>query len=208
MAEELIDVRYFEPLDYHVISIRNPDALTNQQLEDIFDYLRQEHDDKRLAIKITDADNLTHIPNMDGLDIVSLAVVDSNVQDIDDSILGLQNLELLQLSNLPNLDSIPEEVKNLPRLVEVMVDETGVPQNIIDNILDVVEQRAEAPLDNDIIGGSKRRRRHATRRRSRKSRSGRTRHSRKSRTGRTRHSRKSRVGRRRSRKHRTTRRSL
>lgn len=162
MAEQLIDVNYYQPGDYYVVKVRNPEDLNNQDLELIVEHLKQEHADKRIALKVTNAPMLTRIPNLDGLDIVSLALVDNNLMELDQSVSNLQELEYLNVSGNPDLTFLPDGIIDLPSLVEFYAEETHIPQNIIDQILERAFERAEG--ENNIVGGKRKKRRQSTKR--------------------------------------------
>lgn len=167
MAEELMEkyvsVHYYQPGDYHVFSVeRNNDELTNEELEEIVAHLKQEHADKRIALIVTDTP-ITRIPNLDGLDVVSLAFGHNNLVEVDPSVSNLQNLEYLYVSENPELSFLPDGIMDLPRLVEFYAEETNIPQNIIDQILEHAfengEQLAQNDVVNDIVGGKRKKRR-------------------------------------------------
>jgi hypothetical protein len=175
MAEELMEkyvsVHYYQPRDYHVFSVeRNNDELTNEELEEIVAHLKQEHADKRIALKVTDT-SITRIPNLDGLDIVSLAIGNNNLVEVDPSVSNLQNLEYLYVSGNPELSFLPDGIMDLPRLVEFYAEETNIPENIIDQILERAyendEQLAQNDVVNDIVGGKRKKRRQTKRLRKR-----------------------------------------
>jgi hypothetical protein len=169
MAEELMEkyvsVHYYQPRDYHVFSVeRNNDELTNEELEEIVAHLKQEHADKRIALKVTDTP-ITRIPNLDGLDIVGLTIGNNNLVEVDPSVSNLQNLEYLYVSGNPELSFLPDGIMDLPRLVEFYAEETNIPENIIDQILERAYENDEQLADvvNDIVGGKRKKRRQTKR---------------------------------------------
>lgn len=161
--EKYINVHYYQPGDYHVFSVeRNNDELTNQELEEIVDHLKQEHADKRIALIVTDTP-ITRIPNLDGLDVVSLAFGHNNLVEVDPSVSNLQNLEYLYVSENPELSFLPDGIMDLPRLVEFYAEETNIPENIIDQILERAFENDQQLAQNDVVGGKRKKRRQTKR---------------------------------------------
>lgn len=161
--EKYMSVHYYQPGDYHVFSVeRNNDELTNQELEEIVDHLKQEHADKRIALKVTDTP-ITHIPNLDGLDIVSLSIGHNNLLEVDPSVSNLQNLKYLYVSGNPELSFLPDGITDLPRLNEFYAEETNIPENIIDQILERAFENDQQLVENDVVGGKRKKRRQTKR---------------------------------------------